>query len=415
MNIAGVMRSPKATYFGSGQRFALPQIVKTFGKRALICTDNRFRQDKMLAAIEADLISAGLGVAVYDATIAELPLDCVLEAASQARAFDPDVVIGIGGGSSLDIAKLVALTLRYGDDLSEFYGEFKIPGPVVPIVAVPTTAGTGSEVTPVAVLADPARVSKVGISSPFLIPDVAVCDPELTLTCPPQLTAVAGADALTHAIEAFSAGARPFVPDRALNQVFIGKNSQSDAFARVAIEALIHHLHRAVGEGADRQAREQVMFGALNAGLAFGVAGTAAAHAIQYPIGALTKTAHGLGVAVLLPYVMEYNRPNVVAEFAEIAKVFGVQGDDPETLSFAAIDAAAALFESIGIPKTIAELGVGSDQIGWIAQQSLLSARLVDNNPRPLSQATLTKIIQAAHSGDRASLRFTPERISHAC
>lgn len=415
MNIAGVMRSPKATYFGPGQRFALPQIVRTFGRRAFICTDNRFHMDAMLSAIEAGLVSAGLDVAVYNGTIAELPLNCVLEATAQARIFQPDVVIGVGGGSSLDLAKLVALALRHGEELSAFYGEFKVPGPVLPIIAVPTTAGTGSEVTPVAVLADPARVSKVGISSAFLIPDIAVCDPDLTMTCPSQLTAIAGADALTHAIEAFSAGARPILPNRALDQVFIGKNSQSDIFACAAIEALVHNLRRAVIDGSDYVARQQVMFGALNAGLAFGVAGTAAAHAIQYPIGALTKTAHGLGVAVLLPYVMEYNRPAAIGEFAHIAKIFGVTAADPEALSLKAIDEIVALFESIGIPKTIAELGVGADQIDWIAKQSLLSARLVDNNPRSLDQSKIRKIVEAAYRGDRDSLRFNQENVSYAC
>ena len=405
MTIYGAIRSPKAIYFGAGQRHALPAIVAELGKRVLLCSDERFTKDPALAAIREALNEAGLVTELYDGTIAELPLACIAEAAAKARAFEPEVIVGVGGGSCLDLAKLVALSLTHGDELSQFYGEFKVPGPVLPVVAVPTTAGTGSEVTPVAVLADPVRISKVGISSPYLIPEVAVCDPELTATCPRGLTAVAGADALTHAIEAFTAIKHPVEPARATRQVFIGKNAQSDAQARIAIKALAENLAAVVADGSNAAAREQVMYGAMCAGLAFGVAGTAAAHAIQYPVGALTKTAHGLGVAVLMPYVMEYNRPTCTTEFAEIASLFGLAQGGQEELADAAIEAVAALFAAIGIPATLADLGVPADRLGWIAEQSLLSARLVNNNPRPLDLAAMTQIVTAAFEGDRNGLR----------
>src|SRR5690606_21603860 len=170
-----------------------------------------------------------------------------------------------------------------------------VPGPIMPLIAVPTTAGTGSEVTPVAVLSDSERTLKVGISSPFLIPTWSVCDPELTFSCPAALTAIAGADALTHAIEAFTAVRRDPVPSIAQERVFVGKNTMSDHFALSAITLLWEGLEAACEDNTDRSAREKVMLGATMAGLAFGVAGTAAAHAIQYPVGALTHTAHGLG------------------------------------------------------------------------------------------------------------------------
>lgn len=404
MSFHGTQRSPKAIYFGNGQRSVLPELVKTYGQRVLICSDNRFALDPLLSQIKQDLDNANLYLRVYDRTIAELPLECILEAAEMVRDFDPQVIIGVGGGSCLDLAKLVALVLRYGADLSAFYGEFKVPGPVLPVIAVPTTAGTGSEVTPVAVLADPARVSKVGISSPFLIPDVAVCDPELTASCPRGLTAVAGADALTHAIEAFTAIQRAPDAGLALRQVFVGKNALSDAQARLAIAALANNLAEAVN-GGSLKSREQVMYGALAAGLSFGVAGTAAAHAIQYPIGALTKTAHGLGVAALMPYVMEFNRSVSETEFAEIARLFGRDADSEAELADAAIDAVLALFQNIGIPASIAELGVTEDRLEWIAEQSLLSARLVNNNPRPLDAAAILSIVRAAYAGDRSLLR----------
>ncbi|WP_429408672.1 iron-containing alcohol dehydrogenase [Paraburkholderia sp. GAS82] len=167
MNNFGIARTGQTVLFGWGQRHALPRLVKPLGNRAFICTDDRFPQDPLLSALATDMRSEGIAVEVYDATVAELPLDCILDATSQARAFGPAVVVGIGGGSCMDLAKLVALALSHSGEMSAFYGEFKVPAPVLPVIAIPTTAGTGSEVTPVAVLADPARDMKVGISSPY--------------------------------------------------------------------------------------------------------------------------------------------------------------------------------------------------------------------------------------------------------
>jgi len=409
MTAYGVARTPHLILFGAGQRKALPAIVRSYGTRAFICSDNRFRRDPALIGLADEMAAHGIVVDVYDATIAELPLSCILEAADKARSFQPDVIIGLGGGSCLDIAKLVAVLLAHPGPLSEYYGEFRVPGPVKPLIAIPTTAGTGSEVTPVAVLDDPARATKVGISSPYLIPAVAICDPELTLTCPRSLTAIAGADALTHAIEAFTVVRKEATAALALAQVFVGKNAFSDMHARVAISALAGNLARAVLDGGDMHAREQVMFGTLNAGLAFGVAGTAAAHAIQYPIGAVTHTAHGLGVAALMPFVMEFNRKSCVPEFAEIARLFGAaqEGDSDEQLSKKAIDAVDSLFQKIGMPRSLAQLGLSADQQAGVATQAMQAARLVNNNPKQLDAESMLRIVEAAHAGDRTLLATT--------
>lgn len=407
MNNFGVSRSPRLVLFGAGQRGALARTILSYGKRAFICTDIRFNQDPQLFAMADDLRANGIDVEVYADTIAELPLNCILDASERAAAFRPDVVVAIGGGSCMDIAKLVALRLAHPGPLSDYYGEFRVPGPVLPLIAVPTTSGTGSEVTPVAVLADPVRDVKIGISSPHLIPQVAICDPELTRSCPKALTAIAGADALTHAIEAFTAIRKPVTPDLALEQVFVGKNIISDMHARAAITALAGYLERAVTDGADMEARGQVMFGALSAGMAFAMAGTAAAHAIQYPVGASTHTAHGLGVAALMPYVMEFNLSECMPEFAEIARMFGVarDGDSQETNARRAIDAVAALLQRIGIPASLAALGLDHEKVGWVAQQAMQAARLVKNNPRPLDEQQMRKLVDAAQVGDRSMLR----------
>ena len=178
----------------------------------------------------ADLNANGL-VTQFSDTLPDVPAESTVRLAEAVRSFQADMVIGVGGGSCLDMAKCVALLLTHGGLPQDYYGEFKVPGPLMPLIAIPTTAGTGSEVTPVAVLADSARSLKIGISSPHLVPTVAICDPELTLSCPAALTAVAGADALTHAIEAFTATRRSVTPHITQERVFISKNALSDHFA----------------------------------------------------------------------------------------------------------------------------------------------------------------------------------------
>lgn len=402
MTLFAAIRSPAQVIVGNGQRAALPSLAASFGRRAFICTDNRFHVDEKLSRLSDELRIAGMEVFIYDGTVAELPMQCVDEAIAKAKTFVPDMVIGIGGGSCVDLAKVVALRLSHDGPVSSFYGEFNVPGPVLPIIALPTTAGTGSEVTPVAVVGDPQRSVKVGISSPHLIPRVAICDPELTLTCPPGLTASSGADALCHAIEAFTAITRSPEPNITLRQVFVGRNAFSDFQARAAIQLLYANLQQAVSQGSDMAARENVMLGATLAGQAFGVAGTAAAHAIQYPVGALTHTAHGMGVACLLPYVMAFNCAQDPTQFVAIADLIGVgTGEDEAGKAKAAIAAISELFERVGIPATLRDLGLKADDLDWVAQQSLEAKRLINNNPRPLDLQAMKALVAAAYSGDR--------------
>ncbi len=399
----GALRLPASVIFGSGQRAALGMMTAGIGKRALVCTDARMATDAHFKAIVADLQAHGVTVKVYDRTEADLPIEGISGCVEENAGFKPDVVLGIGGGSCMDMAKCVAVLLTHGGGLRDYYGENKIPGRVIPVIAVPTTAGTGSEVTPVAVIADTERGTKVGISSPFLIPEAAVCDPELTLTCPPGLTAVSGADALTHAIESFTSAAREVTPDLTVKNVFIGKNVLSDTFGLLALKNIFAALPTAVKDGGNLAAREQMMLASLAAGCAFGTAGTAAAHAIQYPVGNETHTPHGMGVALLMPYVMEFNRPSSVAAFAEIGRAIGLTGSDEE-LSHKLIDAVAALLKEIGIPVTLKDLGLPEDKQDWTAESAINAARLVNNNPRKLDVDALKAITRAAFSGDRAAL-----------
>lgn len=395
----GTIRSPRELIFGSGQRRALGLVAKKLGQRALVITDQRLAQDADFLAMVADLEEKGLAVQVESGTLPDVPAETTVRVADTVRGFAPDVVIGVGGGSCLDMAKCVALLLAHGGEPQDYYGELKVPGPILPLIAIPTTAGTGSEVTPVAVLSDSKRNLKIGISSPHLIPVTAICDPELTLTCPRGLTAIAGADALTHAIEAFTAVHRPVTPELTQERVFVGKNTLSDQFALAAISLLWQGLEPACTNGRDLDARTKVMQGATFAGLAFGVAGTAAAHAIQYPVGALTHTAHGAGVACLMPWVMEWNRPVIGQELEQMATAMGLS-DASEV-----IPAISALFARIGIPPTLAALGLSEDRLDWVAEQSCGIERLIQNNPRPLDRHDMSRLLEAAFSGDASIIQ----------
>lgn len=406
MSMLGVLRGPRQVLFGVGQRHALGTVTAALGSRALVCTDARFGATDVFADLVRSLENAGIQVTAFTEVLPDVPVHQVVACAERVAGAEPDVVVGMGGGSCLDLAKAVAVLLTHGGSPSDYYGELRVPGPVMPVVALPTTAGTGSEVTPVAVLTDPDRISKVGISSPFLIPHTAVCDPELTVGCPPALTASAGADALSHVVEAFTAVRRPLATALATERVFVGKNELTDVYALLGVRLIAGSLHRAWTTPDDTAAREAMMLGATAGGFALGTAGTAAAHAIQYPVGALTHTPHGVGVGALLPYVMEFNRPARVPEMAAIAVAMGASPDAAsEELADEAIDRVAALLASVGIPATLADLGLPSDQLRWTAEQAIGAERLVANNPRPLDVDTLEHIVRAAHSGDRNSLR----------
>ncbi|MEZ0494950.1 iron-containing alcohol dehydrogenase [Sphingomonas sp. IW22] len=400
----GAARLPRAILFGRGQRGAIGSTSARVGRRALLVTDERQAAQPEFAAILADLQAHGVETQVFDGVIPDLPISAIDACVAPARDFAPDVVIAVGGGSAMDLAKVAAVLLTHGGQVSDYYGEFAVPGPVLPLIAVPTTAGTGSEVTPVAVISDESRGTKIGIASPYLIPQVAICDPELTASCPPGLTAVSGADALTHAIESFTTARRPADAMLTEEHVFIGKNVLSDHFAKLAVANLFKYLERAWRDGSDMEAREGVMLASLTAGCAFGTAGTAAAHALQYPIGNLTHTAHGAGVAALMPFVMQYNRPACAEAFAELATLIGLPDGSVEERSQAFIEAVADLMAAIRIPASLAELGLAEDQQEYVAEHSLKSARLIKNNPRPLDLDAMRAITHAAYSGERQQL-----------
>jgi alcohol dehydrogenase len=401
----GTFRSPAAVYFGCGQRKMLGRVAASFGQRVLVCTDERLAADPVFAALVNDMTANGITVSVFDQVLPDVPVTSVEAAVAKAGETEPDCIVAIGGGSCLDLGKVAALIHTHGGRQQDYYGEFKVPGRVLPVIALPTTAGTGSEVTPVAVLSDPDKPLKVGVSDPHLIPAVAICDPELTVTCPVSLTAMTGADALTHAIESFTTIRRPLTPGLPLDRVFVGKNFLSDNLALEAVRLISGALPGALRDGSDIELRSRLMAGAMLAGQAFANAGNAAAHALQYPIGALTHTPHGVGVAALMPYVMQFNLRACIPEFRQIGEAMGcTASDDPEADAVAAIDAVEGLFRDVGIPMTLGDLGFAEERIDWAAEQAMTAARLVANNPVPIEVGDMAAILRAACRGDRAAL-----------
>lgn len=397
-----VFRSPGEILFGVGQRYAIPALAAARGSRAFIVADPFLAESVEIRELRAGLSAAGLDSFLYTDVIPELPVSAISAAAEQARGFGADVFIAVGGGSSIDTAKMAAVMLAHGGEVSDYYGERRVPGPIAAIIAAPTTAGTGSEVTPVAVVTDAHRESKVGVSSPYLIPSVAVCDPEMTVTCPPGVTAASGADALCHAIESYTA-VKGSEQERGGTRVFMGSSEFTDALGLEAVRRIAIGLPRAYRDASDIEARSLTLYGSMLGGLAFGTAGTAAAHALQYPVGAVTHTPHGVGVGLLLPYVMLFNLAARRRELADIALAMGAAPASTDELAAAAPRLVRALMSEIGIPASLAELGFPPERLEWAAEQGIKARRLAENNPVPLTVDGARAILEAAFVGDLES------------
>ncbi|WP_142058454.1 iron-containing alcohol dehydrogenase [Pseudarthrobacter sp. B4EP4b] len=399
----GVLRLPRSVVVGAQQRFAVADIAAEFGTDVLICTDPRLAVSEDLSALVRSLEDKNLTVRVYGDTQAELPVPGIVACVEELKGQEIDVIIGFGGGSCMDMAKVVSVLLTHGGKPSDYYGEFAVPGPVKPVIALPTTAGTGSEATAIAVVSDPELGMKMGISSPHIIPFASVCDPELTYSCPPSLTAATGADTFVHLVESFTAITREPTSSLASERVFVGKNILTDSIALNGIGLVGRSLVTAYKDPENTEARAGMMLAALYGGVVLSNAGTAAAHAIQYPVGALTHTPHGVGVGLLLPYVVRHNFEAIQPQLAQIAEALGrdIRGLDTRAAAVAGVEAIDEVIAAIELPPTLQDLGVQESDLARIAKLSLNSKRLIDNNPVPLDLDAVTSIVSAAYAGDR--------------
>ena len=388
-----VLRAPSQVLFGARMAEAAGRVAAGHGRRVLVITDPVIAGTPGFATVLASLDE--LDATVFSDAVVDVPRSAVDAAVALGESVRPDVIVAVGGGSVIDLAKVTALLLAHGGVLEDYYAVQSVPGPIVPLIALPTTAGTGSEATPVSVITDPATEMKIGVASPHLIPRHAICDPLLTVGAPPVVTAHSGIDALSHAVESYMAAREEPSVDLVLGRPQVGKNLLSDALALTAAGHIARNLARAVQDGSDVEARTGMLYGSLLAGIAFGNSGVSAAHALQFAVGAATHTSHGLGTGLLLPYVMEFNRPARPAEMAELSNLMG--GD--------AVERVHALGGQIGLPASLAEIGVGEADLRGMAEASVGIKRLIDNNPRPLDADALEAILEAAWHGEPHRLR----------
>lgn len=391
----GTLRLPQRVHVGFGVRRRLVAELPVGAERILAVIDPFLVGTPLWEELRGMLEQAGRQVRIFAGVTPELPVDSLTAAADDAADLGAHAVLAVGGGSALDAGKLIALLMAHGGPLSRYYGENLVPGPVLPLVALPTTAGTGSEVTPVAVVADTERELKVGVSSPFLVPSVALVDPELTMAAPASVTAFSGIDALVHAVESYTAAPATVAEDPAV-PVFTGRNLLTAGLSLEAAGRIHRWLPAAVHNGADRHARAQLAVGALQAGIAFGPTGTHLSHALQYPIGALTKTPHGLGTGILLPYVLDVlaQDDDAALRIGEVGTALGAVPD-----AGAVVEALVALNRAIGVPADLRELGIDAGQLPRIAELALQSQRLVAISPVPADAELLQEILQNALEG----------------
>ncbi len=317
-----------------------------------------------------------------DTSIVQEPSFADFEKLMQTVApFDPDIVIGIGGGSVLDIAKLIAAQLDNEQQLKDYVGIGLLKGRKKKLICVPATSGTGSEVSPNAILVDELNQKK-GIISPFLVPDIVYVDPMLTVSVPPGITAATGLDALTHCLEAYTNKfAQPFI----------------DVYAYEGMRLIAAYIAMAVNDGSNIEAREKVAMGSLLGGFCLGPVNTAGVHALSYPLGSMFHLAHGLSNALLLPYVMEYNIP-ATKKYAEVAIALGCgrQGTD-EATAYAGVEKIRELIKTCGIPATLKEVNVPESAIPQMAVDAMKIQRLLKNNPREITEQDAIDIYKAAY------------------
>lgn len=386
--------------FGRNAAARLGEITRRLGaRRALVVTDPILLNAGLVEAVHAPLSEAGVAVEVFSGGEPEPSLRAAAAALAAARDFRPDCVVGLGGGSNMDLAKITAVLLAHGGKPLDYSGDDKVPGPVKPLLCVPTTAGTGSEVSAASVLSDTDNQMKVGILSNYLRPTAAVVDPLLTASCPPKVTADSGIDALTHAIEAYTAVDNadfPLPPGE--RSVYQGRHPFGDMLAEKAVRLIGANLRRAVRDGSDLEARENMALGATLAGLAFSNVGVAAVHALEYPVGGATHCSHGAGNGLLLPYVMAYNIPARPSAFARLAALLGedVNGLPDEEAARRAVSAVERLRADIGVPTRLRDLGVKESQLRPFAEKAFGVQRILRVNPRKPTVDDLEGILRAA-------------------
>jgi len=391
---AWVFQSAGEVVFGAGSVRRTGELCARLGARhALLVTDPNL--ELAGARVRDSLAAHGVACTVFAGGEAEPSVAVAERAGAAGRGRGVDAVIGLGGGSNLDVAKAAAALLAHDGRIADWAGQARLPGPVLPLLALPTTAGSGSEVSGACILAVPEDGTKLAVVDNRLRPRVALVDPELHVTCPPVVTRDAGLDALCHAVEAYTiADAERFPRDPSVPwPLYQGKHPVADALAERAIELIATHLPRALERPADLAARTGMAVGALLAGMAMSNTGIYTVHALTYPVGAETGASHGACNGVLLPPVLDFVERVRAPEARRIAALLGSQRERVG-------DAVRDFLRRVGAPASLAELGFPRERIEAAADVAHGIRRLMDGSPRPTSRDELVAILRSAYEGE---------------
>lgn len=376
-----VFNTSASVVFGAGEAAKIGTLAQSrLGADILFVTDQGVMKAGLADAALNALKAAGCSITIFDDVVADPPEAIILRCTEMAQG--KTGVIGFGGGSSMDVAKLAALLAKSGETLADIYGVGLAKGPRLPLMLVPTTAGTGSEVTPISIVTTGTNEKK-GVVSPIILPDIALLDPDLTLGLPPHVTAATGIDAMVHAIEAYASKST-------------NNNPVSKILAREALRLMGANLLTAVRDGKNREARGAMLLGAMLAGQAFANSPVAAVHALAYPLGGHYHIPHGLSNALVLPEVLRFNAPEAAHLYAEIAvdafPELAEIGTQARGEAFA--ERLHRLAQECGLPMKLRDNGVTRESLPMLAEDAMKQTRLLVNNPRPLTYADALMIYE---------------------
>ena len=380
MNRITLFRTTPRIIMGPGALKNLAdEVCNLKAKKVLIVTDKGLMSAGVIKKATDILLDANIKYTIFDKVQADPRYEIVADCVKAIQLENIDTVIGIGGGSPIDMAKVAAVMATNKGPINEYFGIDLVPEPGLRTIVIPTTAGTGSEVTPIAILSDEAEKLKKGIVSSYLFPKVAILDSTLTLDLPPQVTAATGMDSLIHAVEAFTSR----------NAYWI-----TDMMAREALSLIVGNIRTAFANGSDLEARTHMLEGSLLAGMAFANAGVTAVHAFAYPIGAEFHIPHGVANSIMLAPVMEFNMLGNIKKFAELADLMGenTAGMSQREMAKAAVKAMKTLSEDLQIPRNLSQFGVKDTDIPMLAEGVMKVTRLLANNPRVLTMEDAEKI-----------------------